>query len=170
MAQDPSEEEIIDIIATKKWPTTPGPWVLVSLPLTSESWHSWALMGLRLCCKGAEQRSFQCFQTQYWQVILVPIEVIKVRVTSPKNKVSIKMSDKSSPLLPAIQTCTYIYMSVDVCICALCNSFPFLSFIFHFYWSRVDLPYCVSFRCTAKLNSRTCTYIHFLRLFSHTGH
>ena len=42
------------------------------------------------------------------------------------------------------------------------EAFPEHHFLKNFYWSRVDLLCCVSFRCTAKWISYTYTYIHSL--------
>ena len=43
-----------------------------------------------------------------------------------------------------------------------------ISWNFLFFWSRVDLQYCVSFKCTAKWISYACVQIYsFLDFFPH---
>ena len=50
-----------------------------------------------------------------------------------------------------------VYMSTPISQFISSHSLLFKNF----YWSRVDLQGCISFRCTAKLISYTHTYIHF---------
>ena len=64
-----------------------------------------------------------------------------------------------------LKNCLVILIWLDVC-CSL-SLFCF-GCKFFFYWSIVDLQYCVSFCYTAKWISYT--YIHFFRFFSHIVH
>ena len=84
-------------------------------------------------------------------------------------------SQKTSSQKPALSQiwpmgCSFL---IPAWYIPFCLSLAIASLSKTFYWSIVDLQYCISFRCTAKWFSYTYIYLStffFFRFFDHKSH
>ena len=122
---------------------------------TNSAWHRWLLLILPTLVLALSWITYLCFM--FW----TDVTAVSLTISPPIPMLpgfSLSVAQCCSGFERPCFAVEHLWICLQSCVTLAWTLFFFLVKKFFFYWSRVDLQCCVSFRCTAKWISYTYTY------------